>query len=355
MRGLSLCLAFISASGLANFAADAQTPAEALYADLQKLPPAERQARLETGARKEGKLVIINTMREQNQAQKAMFNKLYPDIIVEMTNDLGSQDAVEQLYAEETAGRHLTDEIVVALPDLAELLQKDMLARFPTPVAKAILPQYRGFIDPQSRWLPFYWSQYGISYNTNLVPPDKAPKAWLDLCNPFFKGNVSFDPAENRFIAGLASMLGEKATEDYFKCLGANDPIIQRGHDQRMHLMLAGDHMVLGDAYLDTGLKIKRSNPGAPFGMVLSAPILAITGLVAINRNVQHPYAAALFAEWLMSPKSQKFLASDLRGPVALKHPFLPDDATIVTTVNPPPDEMKRLIGDWHKYMDRKG
>ncbi len=189
------------------------------------------------------------------------------------------------------------------------------------------------------------------------MPPDKAPKAWLDLCNPFFKGNVSFDPAENRFIAGLDSMLSEKGAEDYFKCLGANDPIIQRGHDQRMHLMLAGDHMVQADSYLDTGLKIKRANPSAPYGMVLSAPILAITGLVAINRNVQHPYAAALFAEWLMSPESQQFLASDLRGLVNAhrKHPFLPDDAKIVTTKNPPPDEMNRLIAAWHKYMEKKG
>ncbi len=145
---------------------DAQSPRRPrqLYAELESLPPQERQARLEAGARKEGRLVLVNTMREQNLTQQAMFNKLYPDIKVEMTDDLGSQDAVEQLYAEETAGRHLTDEIVVALPRSRRAASKNMLARFPTPAAQAILPQYKGFVDPQNRWLPFYWSQYGISY-----------------------------------------------------------------------------------------------------------------------------------------------------------------------------------------------
>jgi hypothetical protein len=27
------------------------------------------------------------------------------------------------------------------------------------------------------------------------------------------------------------------------ECIGRNDPIVQRGHTQRMELMLAGDHM----------------------------------------------------------------------------------------------------------------
>ena len=43
--------------------ASAQTAVEKIYAELAKLPAAERQKRIEEGARKEGKLVIIHTMR----------------------------------------------------------------------------------------------------------------------------------------------------------------------------------------------------------------------------------------------------------------------------------------------------
>src|SRR3954468_7506334 len=44
--------------------ATAQPPAaDQLYAELAKLPTPERQKRIEEGARREGKLVLIHTMR----------------------------------------------------------------------------------------------------------------------------------------------------------------------------------------------------------------------------------------------------------------------------------------------------
>src|SRR4051812_17671130 len=95
--------------------ARAQTTVEKIYADLAKLPAAERQKRIEEGARKEGKLVIIHTMRGNLSVDHvALFKKRYPFLTVELEGDIGSQDATERLYAEETAGRHLTDVINVA-------------------------------------------------------------------------------------------------------------------------------------------------------------------------------------------------------------------------------------------------
>jgi len=103
-------------------------------------------------------------------------------------------------------------------------------------------PAAQGFLDKENRWLPWYWSEHGISYNTNLIPPDRAPKDWQDLCNPAYKGQVSFDPPETRFMVGLYILMGEEKFRGWLKCMGENQPIIQRGHTQRMNLMLAGDH-----------------------------------------------------------------------------------------------------------------
>src|SRR5712691_11354772 len=127
-----LCLAALAASLCHQPSASAQTSAvEKLYADIAKLPAAERQKRLEEGARKEGKLVVIHTMRGNLSVDHtALFRKRYPFLTVELEGDIGSQDAAERLYAEETAGRHFTDVINVGLPDLATLAAKDMLARF---------------------------------------------------------------------------------------------------------------------------------------------------------------------------------------------------------------------------------
>jgi iron(III) transport system substrate-binding protein len=330
-------------------------PAERAYAGLAALSSAERAKQIEDGARAEGRLVMIHTMRGSLSVDHvALFQKRYPFLKIELEGDIGSQDAAERLYTEESAGRHLTDVINVALPDLTGLRNKDMLARLSSPAVATILPPYRGFIDPEGRWTPWYWSEHGISYNSRLVPKDKVPTGWNDLCNPFFKGSVSFDPAEDRYLAGLYAMLGEPDAERLLKCIGENDPIIQRGHAQRMELMLAGDHMLQGDNYLYQGVLIRRKNPSAPYAIVYSAPAFGFAGVAAINRNAPHPYAAALWADWSLTQESQNYVAQVLRGPVGLKHPFLPDTMKIVTYVDAPPDVMDRLLGTWNKYVAKR-
>ena len=272
--------------------ASAQTAVEKIYAELAKLPAAERQKRIEDGARKEGKLVIIHTMRGNLSVDHvALFKKRYPFLNVELEGDIGSQDATERLYAEETAGRHLTDVINVALPDLTTLTAKDMMARFrdarrsrrccrPTRVSST----RRTVGSPGT----------GASTAFPTIPAwcrrTRCRPAWNDLCNPFFKGSVSFDPAEDRYLVRPLCHLGEQATEELLKCIGDNDPIIQRGHTQRIELMLAGDHMVQGDNYLYHGIVMQRKNPRAPYAIVYSAPVMRLRG----RRRHQQEHAATL-------------------------------------------------------------
>ena len=357
-RACTASLAVLAALFVCNVADSAQngelSAVEKIYAELGQLPATERTKRIEDGARREGKLSLIHTMRNESVPHLALFHERYPFLALDVTRDLGSQDAAERLVAEETAGKHLTDVVNVALPDMGELVKKGLVARFPAPATGRILEKYRGFIDPENRWTPWYWSEHGISYNSNLVPSDKAPKAWFDLCNSFFKGNVSFDPAEMRYLSGLYAMLGEADTEKLLKCMGANDPIIQRGHAARMELMLAGDHMVQGDNYLYQGVAIKRKNPSAPFAIVSSAPILGFAGVAAINNNAQNPYAAALWVDWALSEESQKLVSDVLRGPITLAHPFLPDDVRIITYDDAPTAVMDRLLGYWNTYMAKQ-
>ena len=229
-----------------------------------------------------------------------------------------------------------------------------MLARFTTPAVAAILPPYKGFIDKDGRSTPWYWSEHGISYNSNLVPKNNIPTKWMDLCNPFFKGSVSFDPAEDRYLAGLYAIMGENETHKLLRCIGANEPIIQRGHTQRIELMLAGDHMVQGDNYLYHGVAVQRKTPSAPYAIVYSAPAFGFAGVSSINKNAVHPYAAALWTEWTLSDESQKFVATLLRGPIALKHPVLPESMKIVTYNDAPADVMKRLLAAWNQYVAKR-
>lgn len=327
---------------------------DALYSELSKLKPEQRSKRIQESAANEGKLNFIHTFRGALARDHVrLFEKRYPFLKVEM-GDMGSQDAAERLIAEETAGRHLTDILSLAVPDLPVILKQNLLARYATPVTTRIEKRFQNFLDKENRWMPYYWSEHGISYNTNLFPPDKAPKTWEDLCKPAYKGQVSFDPPETRFMVGLWTLMGEEKFKAWLKCMGENQPIIQRGHTQRMNLMLTGDHGIQGDNSLYTGVEEKRKDPKTPYGMVLSAPILSFAGAMVINKNAQNPYASALYTDWTLSEESQKYIAGALRGPLVGKHPYLPDNVKLVTYGYVSDDIVNRLHDYWNQYIGKK-
>lgn len=360
-HGQRIALGFAVACGVyaARLPALAQTglsPVETLYAELARLPREERQKRLEDGARKEGKLSVVHTLRgELGSGHIDIFRKRYPFVKVDANVDIGSQDAAERLVAEETTRRHLTDIITIGLPDIAEPARLNFVARYPTPAAEAILPQYRRMADKENRSTIFYWSEHGISYNTKMVPAAKAPKDWMDLCDPFFRSNVSFDPGEARYLSGIYAIMGMEGTEKFLRCIGANDPIIQRGHSQRIELMLAGDHMVQGDNYLYYGLQLQKKTPSLPYANVYTSAIMANMGVGVINRAAPNPHAAALFIDWTLTKESQEYLSEEGRGPVALKHPYLPDGVKLVDNVDPPKEIADRLMSLWRTYVEKRG
>jgi ABC-type uncharacterized transport system YnjBCD substrate-binding protein len=72
-----------------------------------------------------------------------------------------------------------------------------------------------------------------------------------------------------------------------------------------------------------------------------------------INKNTQNPHAAALLVDWTLSDDSQNLINAILRGPLTIKHPFLPDNVKLVT-YNIVSDEItKRLHEAWNQYIGR--
>jgi len=347
----TLCVALFA--GGASSPVLAQTDVDKLYQDLAKLPPAERQARLEEGARQEGKLTFVHTLRGKlGRDHIALFEQRYPFIAVDQ-GDNGSQEAAEQFVEEERAGRHLTDALSLAIPDLDQLLKLDVLANYPTSAISVILPRFREFIDAQNRWTPYYWSDFGITYNTNMVAAADAPRSWEDLCKPEFRGQISFDGPSIRFLVGIYTMMGDDRTKSWLQCIGRNKPLIQLGTMQRFELMLVGDHAIQGQNFLYYCPAQKAKNPATPCAMVLTAPVLGFPGAIVINKYAVHPYSAALLADWVLSETSQQHLAKYFRGPIALKHPYLPDDTKLVLYGLVPQDIVDKVLRYWDQYVTK--
>jgi hypothetical protein len=91
----------------------------------------------------------------------------------------------------------------------------------------------------------------------------------------------------------------------------------------------------------------------APCAIVLTAPVLGFPGAIAINRNALHPYAAALLADWVLSDEAQHLLARFFRGPIALAHPYLPDDTPVVLYGLTGQAVVDKVLSYWGQYVDR--
>ena len=358
---LSACLAAIVAVvplfGPAPAFAAGLTPAEQLYADLAKLSPEARFAKLEAGARKGGVLNMIQTIRGKlGNDHMNIFRKRYPYLKFS-TFEMGTMDASTRLLSEETAGRHLTDAVQVTFPDLPFLLEKDLLARYPTPATKKILKQYEPLLDAQNRWLPWQTEEHGIGYNPTMVKAADAPKSYDDLCDPKHRSQASYEPTETKFVVGLYYAYNQDMArvKKLIDCIGKNDPIVMRGHTVRLELMLAGDHAIQGDNFLYRGTLSNQKNPRkAPFKAVYEAPVMIYGGIVGINKNTPNPEAVALFADWTLSEESQDFFAKEYRGPVALPHPYIPDNAQLVVTGLLDSSVGNDLLDHWVKAVTKR-
>ena len=334
--------------------AHAATSAETLFSKLAALPEAERMKQLIAGAKKEGQVVIVPSYRGKLMVTHTkLFMKRYPWLKVDFA-DMNTEAAAERLIAEETAGRHITDTIGVTIPDMVHLLKRNLAANYPTPATKTILPRYKKFIDQKNRWTPWYWSEHGISYNTKIIKEADAPKTYQDLCNPKYKGQVSFDPGEPKWLIGMYLLFGEEKFKEWLQCIGKNDPVIQRGHTLRMTLMLAGDHAIQGDNFLYRGVLARAKNPKkAPFQAVWTAPILARAGVNVINPHATHPNGAALWTDWLLSDQSQKFVHSIFRGPLAIKHPYIKDETELFVYGLVPFEVTQKVSDYWVRYVGK--
>ena len=347
--------AILATATLPAFAADpSPTKNEQLFADLYKLGPEEREKRLIEGAKKEGKVALLTQNRGKAASdQMDMFGQRYPFLKVSYTSN-SSPIVTEILFNETAAGKHLSDGMSGNTPNFRILLEANIPARFPTPLADVIPSRYAGFKDPENRFLPYYTTGHAIGFNPTMMKPEEYPKSYQDLCQPRFKGQISFEPAESQFLIGLYEMFGhdEQKVQDWLKCIGENEPIIMKGHTTRLMLMLAGDHSTSPDLLDYNGVALNLKNPKkAPFRIVYEAPLMVNASATLINNNASNPNAAALFTEYGLSDEYQDYLFKLMRGTMKGKHPFLPDNAILIPYAYVPDAVEQRLHGYWNKYV----
>jgi len=145
------------------------------------------EPKLIEGAKKEGQIVYYTTMTlDQSKQTVDRFEKKYPFIKVTLFRT-GGGPLLNKIFTESRGGRHDWDVVVgrgeMALP----MMQRKLLASYPSPESKMIDEQ---LVDKEGFWTAYYVNSYVLGWNTKLVKredvqnPSLSPTARQSSCFP---------------------------------------------------------------------------------------------------------------------------------------------------------------------------
>lgn len=191
------------------------------------------------------------------------------------------------------------------------LKEEGVLASYSSPSAADIAPEYK---DPQGYWTGFAARARVLVYNTDLVPPERAPRSIFDLTKPAWRGKVILaNPlfgTTGSHAAALFATLGDQAAKDYFGALEANDVKIAAGN------AAVRDQVARGEAWIgftDTDDVYAGMRSGNPIDMIFpdadGIGTLLIPNTAALIADCPHPEPGKRLIDYLLSPEVEEALA----------------------------------------------
>ena len=276
-------------------------------------------------ARREGKVVWYSSL-SLDVAQRVcdVFNTKGTGVTCELNRN-GSERLFQQVLQEAGANLFIAD--VLHTSDAGHfvgLKKKGMLMRYDPEAAGRLRPDFRskdGFSHTLRGTL------YTLAYNTRQVPAAQAPKGWLDVLDPKWRGKgVHAHPGySGSVVTGMSALLA-KYGWDYYAKLAANKPLIVQSAGDPPTKLAGGESTVAANGLEYDFVVVKqRGNPVESVYPADGVPFIASP--TAILAKAPHPNAAKFFTEWFFSKEAQQLLADnflyvgreDVTYPKALK------------------------------------
>jgi len=276
---------------------------------VSNLQAGDQDAILE-GAKKEGVLVVYTSM-SVDQVQRILdaFKTRYPFLKTTMFRAVGER-LLTKIMTEAQAGKYDFDAVQSAESQAYFLKKKNLLQRYVSPEAKHI---QKPFFDPDGYWTAVYIMPNVIAYNTRMVKRNEVPKTDEDLLQPKWKGKMGMDHTKPEWFAWKLKRMGEEKGLAYMKKLGAQEFRLYAGLPVVTNLLAAGEFPLVLNTYLHNVEDIKRK--GAPVDWIAQDPIFTKFQPLGIGSKAQHPNAAKLFTDFMLSEEGQKVIASFGRVP----------------------------------------
>lgn len=261
-------------------------------------------------AKKEGEVLLyLSTNLADANGMIQLFKQKYPFINVNFFR-ADNEKLLNRILTESATGKFNGDAIMISSFEVRVLLQKKLLQKYVSPHSQ-FYPE--GFTDKDGFWTSVYSIPRIIAYNTKLVRPDVAPKSFDDLLNPRWKGGIGLSDSAVLWYTGFLKYHGEEKGRDFMRKLATQKPAFRDGESIITQLLAAGEFPI-GITYSHQAATMKRR--GAPVEWVRTAQPI-VTGLkpIGLSAKAQHPNAAKLFIDVVLSKEGQELIKSFNRIP----------------------------------------
>ena len=301
-RSLFLALACLALQ------AAAQGPSALLY------DGADRNDKLTAAAAKEATLTLYTAFRPQDlPAILGPFEKK-TGIKVKAWRS-GSNNVTQRVLTEAGGKRFEVDAIMMPAQEMEAVRREQILQPVYSPYQKDLMP---GALPVDHQSATVLMNVVVQVYNTRLLKKQDLPRSYQDLLDPKWKSKLGIEAKAEEWYATVVLAMGEEKGVRMFRDMVAKNGISARlGVSLLNNLVVSGEVPLALTVYIDLPEKGKRE--GKPIDWFGLDPVVAHGFNIALARRAPHPNAALLFYDYMLSPETQKLLASLLYYPASTK------------------------------------
>lgn len=293
--GMVLGLAFPAFAASVQ-AQDAPESGPEVWEYLASLEGAERLEVMEEQAGREGGFVIYGALGiDRAEILIKLFNERYPDIKVDFVR-LREPELVEKSTLEHRTGRIEHDLLLSSVPWMGIL--PEVIAPYePTSWDRFDERFLAGSAEEGWTAVSYELLPTTIAWRTDRVNRDEAPKTLEEMTDPKWKGRAGTTTHLESFIDVLVAEMGEEPAMDLVERLAALDNRLYRSTAALAQGLAAGEFDV---AWNFSGHRpVALIAEGAPVDFVFSDPVFGLGITYSVAKGAKHPYAAALFMDYM--------------------------------------------------------
>lgn len=277
----------------------------------------DRQAILEAGAKREGKLVWYTSLAgDVIGVLTDAFKAKYPYVT---TVDVfrGAENEIITRATNEAQANQPSFDVVESPPTTTALLADNkLLLPYFSPSVARIPDKYKfgatkdGLVDTATLRLSFI----GFAYNTTLIPASAEPKTVADLMNPAFTGKISLagSTTGKRWVGSVLHVMGDDKGKAFLTQFNAQQkPVVQQVSGKALLDLVVKGEVPASPTIFRDHVEQAVAERKAPVKWVPLDTAVANVGQVGLAARAANPNAALLFLDFLLSDEGEKIMSKN--------------------------------------------